>query len=73
MESVLKRHWGAGEESLGKLIVLAEKKPEIRRLKLKRHKDLADKVLHDGREVEEGAVVEFLHVLRRLVEAAPKA
>ncbi len=38
-----------------------------------RHKDLADKVLHDGREVEEGAVVEFLHVLRRLVEAAPKA
>jgi hypothetical protein len=76
LEHVLKEHYHIGEESLAKVIAKAEGVyPQLRRLKLQRKRELANRVMHDYEnqtDMRDQSVIEFLKTLQAVVRDIPK-
>lgn len=71
---VLTRHYGCQGEDLEQVIIFAEKQPKnlwVKRLALQDKRRLANQVLHEYREVEDKAVVDWLTTLKELIERVP--
>lgn len=72
LETVLTRHYGIPEDTLKNVITLAERRHGwMTKLRLQKHRLLANGVLHDAGATQEKAVLEFLQVVKTLIEQAP--
>lgn len=75
-ELVLKKHYHCEGEDLEKIIAAAQTRPKhvwMKKLRLQNMRRLANTALHDYRTIEESAVVEFLAVVKQLIERAPSS
>jgi hypothetical protein len=71
---ILTKHYGCEGEDLERIIVFAEQQPKyhwMKKHKLQDKRKLANQVLHDYREVADEAVVNWLTMLKELIERVP--